>query len=122
MLAYSYSCFAAGAWSRAWVAVVSPPHVQVRGPSGRARVLSRRNGIMQVVVGAWEKFLSGFVGATASPRSPLGVAVVAPYLAQVQRPSGPARVLPRGDGVVQAVVGAWARGAEFLSDCVSDVV
>ena len=42
------------------------------------------------------------------------VAVVPPYHTQVRRPSGPVRVLPRRDGVVQAVVGAWTRGVEFI--------
>jgi len=74
---------AVGLWSRAGVAVVSPSHAQVRGPSGRARVLPRGNGIVHVVVGAWEKFLSGPLGAAASPRSPYGVTVVAPCYAPV---------------------------------------
>jgi len=51
----------------------------------------------------------------AGPRSHDGAAVFAPYRAQVRGPSGFARVLPRRNGIVQAVVGAWALAVEFLS-------
>ena len=38
---------------------------QVRGPSGHARVLPQRDGVVQAVVGTWALAveLSGFVGA-----------------------------------------------------------
>ena len=36
-------------------------------------------------------------------------AVVAPYQAQVRKPSEPARVHPRENGIVQAVVGTCAQ-------------
>ena len=58
--------FAAGPQSHAWAAVLALSPAQVRGQSGLARVLPRRNGSVQAVVGAWAlavEFLSGFVGA-----------------------------------------------------------
>ena len=57
--------FAAGPQFQVWAAVFDLYHAQVRGPSGLARVLPRRNGIVQAVVGAWALAveLSGFVGA-----------------------------------------------------------
>ena len=58
----------------------------------------------------------------AGPWCQVGAAVFALYRAQVRGPSGLARVLPRRDGVVQVVVGAWTRGAGFLSGFVSAVV
>jgi len=57
----------------------------------------------------------------AGPRSHVGAAVFAPYCAQVRGPSGLARVLPRRNGIVQAVVGAWALAVEFLSGFVGAV-
>ena len=51
----------------------------------------------------------------AGPQSHVRAAVFAPYSAQVQGPSGLARVFPRRNGIVQAVVGAWALAVEFLS-------
>jgi len=58
--------FAAGPQSHVRAAVFAPYCAQVRGPTGLARVLPRRNGIVQAVVGAWAlvvEFLLGFVGA-----------------------------------------------------------
>jgi len=57
----------------------------------------------------------------AGPRSPVGAAVVPLYHAQVQGPSGHARVLPRSICIVQAVVGALARAAGLLSGFVGTV-
>ena len=125
MLTYYSPFFAAGPRSRAGAVVDAPAHAQVRGPNGRARILSRRNGIVQAVVGAWAcgaRFLSGFVGVVTLSQSPVGATVVAPYHAQVRRPSGRARVLSRGNGFVQAVVGTWACGAKILTGFVSTVV
>jgi len=45
--------------------------------------------------------VSSIVGAAVEPRPPVGAVVVVPYQAQVRRPSGPARVHPRGNGIVQ---------------------
>ena len=41
--------------------------------------------------------------------------VVAPYQAQVRKPSGPARVHPWGNGIVQAVVGTCAQAVGLPS-------
>ena len=59
--------FAAGTWFHVRAAVFAPYRTQVRGLSGLARVLPRRNGIVQAVVGAWALAveLSGFVGAVS---------------------------------------------------------
>jgi len=60
--------FAAGPQSHVGAVVFTPYPAQVRGPSGLARVLPRRNGIMQAGVGAWAfavEFLSSLVGAAA---------------------------------------------------------
>jgi len=43
----------------------------------------------------------------------VGAADFAPYCAQVRGPGGLARVLPRSNGIVQAVVGAWALAVEL---------
>ena len=51
------------------------------------------------------------VGAAVEPRA----TVVAPYQDQVRKPSGPARVHPRGDGIVQAVVGTCAQAVGLPS-------
>ena len=45
--------FAAGTWFHVWAAVFAPYRAHVRGLSGLARVLPRRNGIVQAVVGTW---------------------------------------------------------------------
>jgi len=49
----------------------------------------------------------------AGTRFPVGAAVFAPYRAQVRGLSSLARVLPRRNGIVQAVVGAWALAVEL---------
>jgi len=54
--------FAAGPQSHVRAAVFAPYRAQIRGPSGLARVLPRRNGIMQAVVGAWALAFKNFVG------------------------------------------------------------
>jgi len=99
-------------------AVVAPYHALVRRQKGPARVLPRRDGVVQAVVEVWTRgveFLSSFVSAVVWPRPPVGAAVVAPYQAQVRRPSGPARVLPRRNGIVQAVVRTWAQAVDLSS-------
>jgi len=170
--------FAAGPRCQVGAAVFVLYRAQVRGPSGHARVLPRRDGVMQAVVGTWARAvkLSGFVGAApfellhsvrfvdilcrfgvvvprwkrcacvacpnlcvclagtcrtltrlvfvhvhcapgvaAGPRFHVGTAVLAPYHAQVRGPSGLTRVLPRRDGIEQAVEGACSLAVE-LSD------
>ena len=67
---------------------------------------------MQGVAGPWTcgaGCVLNIVGAAVEPQPPVGVAVVAPYQAQARRPSGPARVHPQGNGIVQAVVGTWGQ-------------
>jgi len=61
-------------------------------------------------------FLSaGFVpDFAAGPLPYAGATVLALSPAQVRGPSGLARVLPRGDGIVQAGLGAWSFAVEFL--------
>ena len=49
----------------------------------------------------------------AGPRYEVGAAVFALHCAQVRGPSGLARILPRRDGVMQAVMGAWALAVEL---------
>jgi len=56
---------------------------------------------VQGVAGPWDCG-AGFVSNS------VGVAV-GPYQAQVREPSEPARVHPREDGIVQAVVGTCAQ-------------
>ena len=60
--------FAAGPQLHARAAVLAPSPAQVRGPSGLARVLPQRNGIVQAWAGAWAfaiEFLSSLVVAAA---------------------------------------------------------
>jgi len=60
--------FAAGPQSHAGPAVLALSPAQVRGPSGLARVLLRRDGVVQAGVGAWNfavEFLPGHVSAAA---------------------------------------------------------
>jgi len=51
----------------------------------------------------------------AGPQSHGGAVVPTLSSAQVQGPSGLARVLPRRNGIVQARSGAWVFAVEFLS-------
>jgi len=61
-------------------------------------------------------FRSDFVpGFAVDPQSHNGAVVLALFPAQVRRPSGLARVLPRRDGIVQAGSGTWDFAAEFWS-------
>ena len=60
--------FAAGPQSHAWAAVLALSPAQVRGPSRLARILPRRDGIVQAGLGAWTfavEFLPVHVGAAA---------------------------------------------------------
>ena len=69
---------------------------------------------MQGVAGPWNcdaGSVSKNVIAAVGPRA----VVVAMYQAQVRKPSGPARVHPRENGVVQAVVGACAQAVGLPS-------
>ena len=120
--------FAAGPQLHAWEAVLAPFPAEVRGPSELARVLPRRDGVVRAGAGAWAatvNFLSSlapclpmarliFVHVHCTPNFAagtlfhVGAAVFAPYRAQVRGLSGLARVLPRRNGIVQAVIGAWA--------------
>ena len=124
--------FAAGPQSHAWEAVLAPFPAQVRGLSELARVLSRRDGVVRAGAGAWAaavNFLSSlapcramalliFVHVHCTPNFAAGTrfhvrAAVMGAAAQVGGLSGLARVLPRRNGIVQAVVGAWALAVEL---------
>ena len=61
------------------------------------------------------KLLSDSVGAAVLPRPPDGMAVIALYQAQVRKPSRPARVLSRENGIAQAVVGSCAQAVVLPS-------
>ena len=68
-----------------------------------ARVPPQGAGVVQGVAGPWDCG-AGFVSDS------VGVAV-GPYQAQVREPSESARVHPREDGIVQAVVGTCGQAA-----------
>ena len=60
--------FAAGPQAHAWAAVLALSPAQVRGPSGLARILPRRDGIVEAGLGALTfavEFLPVHVGAAA---------------------------------------------------------
>ena len=67
-------------------------------------------GTVQDMAGPWASG-AGFVTES------VGAAVVAafdPYQAQIRKPSGPARILPREVGFVQAAFGTCAPAGRFL--------
>ena len=67
-------------------------------------------GAVQDMAGPWASgagFVTESVGAAV-------VAAFGPYQAQIREPSGPARILPRKDGFVQATVGTCAQAGRFL--------
>ena len=67
-------------------------------------------GAVQGMAGPWGSgagFVSESVGAAVG-------AAVGPYQAQIRKLSGPARILPRKDGFVQAAVGTCAQAGRFL--------
>ena len=125
--------FAAGPQLHAWEAVLAPFPAEVRGPSELARVLPRRDGVVRAGAWAWAaatNFLSSLAPCWAmvllifvhvhctlnfavGTQFHVGAVVFAPYCAQVRGLSGLARVLPRRNGIAQAVVGAWALAVEL---------
>jgi len=67
-------------------------------------------GTVQDMAGPWASgagFVMESVGASV-------FSAFDPYQAQIRKPSGPARLLPRKDGFVQAAFGTCAQAGRFL--------